>query len=276
MGEHVMDRRGVLLGAAAGVGLGALHALAPSPASAAGIDSRAALSAALDRYDATRVGTVGLAVRDNRNGQSFFWQPRTLQSYSTIKVLVLVALLKRAQDRGQGLTSNQKALASRMIRSSDNAATDTLLAQVGVATCQRVADQLGMTRTVVRGGSSGWWGHSTTTTRDLVRLVNSLVIGTHLSPGRRAYVRGLMATVTPSQRWGLDDPLPDAVHVEQKNGWGPMSSGYRLNVVGHVSGYGRNYQVAILSTSPNGFTYGKATVNRVSRIVYDALDRPLT
>lgn len=276
MGEHVMDRRGVLLGAAAGVGLGALHALAPSPASAAGIDSRAALSAALDRYDATRVGTVGLAVRDNRNGQNFFWQPRTLQSYSTIKVLVLVALLKRAQDRGQGLTSNQKALASRMIRSSDNAATDTLLAQVGVATCQRVADQLGMTRTVVRGGSSGWWGHSTTTTRDLVRLVNSLVIGTHLSPGRRAYVRGLMATVTPSQRWGLDDPLPDAVHVEQKNGWGPMSSGYRLNVVGHVSGYGRNYQVAILSTSPNGFTYGKATVNRVSRIVYDALDRPLT
>jgi hypothetical protein len=47
-------------------------------------------------------------------------------------------------------------------------------------------------------------------------------------------------------------------------------------VVGHVSGYGRSYQVAILSTSPNGFTYGKATVNRVSRIVYDALDRPLT
>jgi beta-lactamase class A len=276
MGEHVMDRRGVLLGAAAGVGLGALHALAPSPASAAGIDSRAALSAALDRYDATRVGTIGLAVRDNRNGQSFFWQPRTLQSYSTIKVLVLVALLKRAQDRGQGLTSNQKALASRMIRSSDNAATDTLLAQVGVATCQRVADQLGMTRTVVRGGSSGWWGHSTTTTRDLVRLMNSLVVGTHLSPGRRAYVRGLMSTVTPSQRWGLDDALPGAVHVEQKNGWGPMSSGYRLNVVGHVSGYGRSYQVAILSTSPNGFTYGKATVNRVSRIVYDALDKPLT
>ena len=51
-----------------------------------------------------------------------------------------------------------------MIRYSDNAATDTLLAQVGVSTCQRVADQLGMTRTVVRGGSTGWWGHSTTTT----------------------------------------------------------------------------------------------------------------
>ncbi|HWO51494.1 MAG TPA: serine hydrolase, partial [Ornithinibacter sp.] len=234
-----------------------------------------ALSAALDRYAATRVGTIGLAVRDNRDGQNFFWRPRTLQSYSTIKVLILVALLKRAQDRGVRLTSTQKSLASRMIRYSDNVATDTLLAQIGVSTCQRVAGQLGMTRTVVRGGSSGWWGHSTTTTRDLLRLMNSLVVGTYLSPGRRDYVQNLMAAVTSSQQWGLGDPLPDAVHVEQKNGWGPMSTGYRLNCVGHVSGYGRSYQLAILSTSPNGFSYGKTTINRVSRIVYDALDVPL-
>jgi len=275
MSASVVDRRRLLLGGSAGVGLGALTVLSPATASAAGIDTRAALSAALDRCAATRVGTIGLAVRDNRDGQNFFWRPRTLQSYSTIKVLILVALLKRAQDRGVRLTSTQKSLASRMIRYSDNVATDTLLAQIGVSTCQRVAGQLGMTRTVVRGGSSGWWGHSTTTTRDLLRLMNSLVVGTYLSPGRRDYVQNLMAAVTSSQQWGLGDPLPDAVHVEQKNGWGPMSTGYRLNCVGHVSGYGRSYQLAILSTSPNGFSYGKTTINRVSRIVYDALDVPL-
>ena len=275
MSASVVDRRRLLLGGSAGVGLGALTVLSPATASAAGIDTRAALSAALDRYAATRVGTIGLAVGDNRDGQNFFWRPRTLQSYSTIKVLILVALLKRAQDRGVRLTSTQKSLASRMIRYSDNVATDTLLAQIGVSTCQRVAGQLGMTRTVVRGGSSGWWGHSTTTTRDLLRLMNSLVVGTYLSPGRRDYVQNLMAAVTSSQQWGLGDPLPDAVHVEQKNGWGPMSTGYRLNCVGHVSGYGRSYQLAILSTSPNGFSYGKTTINRVSRIVYDALDVPL-
>ena len=27
--------------------------------------------------------------------------------------------------------------------------------------------------------------------------------------------------------------------------------------------------------SPNGFAYGKVTINRVSRIVHDALDAPL-
>ena len=213
-------------------GVGALQAPRAATATAAGIDTRAALGAALDRYAATRVGTIGLVLRDNRDGGHFGWQPRTLQSYSTIKVLILVATLKRAQDRHLALTSTQKSLASRMIRYSDNAATDTLLAQIGVSTCQRVADQLGMSSTVVRGGSTGWWGHSTTTPRDLVQLMNQLVLGTYLTSGRRAYVRDLMATVTSTQRWGLGDPLPDAVHVEQKNGWGPMSSGYRMNSFG--------------------------------------------
>jgi beta-lactamase class A len=276
MGDLALSRRRLLVGGVAGAGVGAIHVLAPATASAAGIDTRAGLAAALDRYLATRVGTIGLVLQDNRDGGRFIWRPRTLQSYSTIKVLVLVATLKRAQERHLALTSTQKSLASRMIRYSDNAATDTLLAQVGVATCQRVADQLGMTHTVVRGGSTGWWGHSTTSTGDLVKLMNSLVLGTYLSPRRRGYVRDLMHTVTSTQRWGLGDPLPDAVHVEQKNGWGPMSTGYRLNTFGHASGYGRSYQLSILSKSPNGFTYGKTTINRVSRIVYDALDKPLT
>ncbi len=271
-----VGRRRLVVGGAAGLGIGALQALSPTTASGAGIDTRAALHDALDRYAATRVGTIGLMLRDNRDGGYFGWRPRTLQSYSTIKVLILVATLKRAQDRHLALTSTQKALASRMIRYSDNEATDTLLAQIGVSTCQRVADQLGMSSTVVRGGSTGWWGHSTTTTRDLVQLMNQLVLGTYLTSGRRAYVRDLMATVTSTQRWGLGDPLPDAVHVEQKNGWGPMASGYRMNSFGFVSGYGRSYQVGILSKSPNGYSYGKETINRVSRIVYDALDRPLT
>ena len=218
-------------------------------------------------------------MRDNRNGQSFFWRPRTQQTHSTIKVLILVATLKVAQDRGRALTSTQKSLASRMIRYSDNAATDTLMRQVGASTCQRVADQLGMASTVVLGGtvfrSSTWWGHSTTTTRDLVRLMNHVVLGTYLSPGRRAYVRDLMATVTSTQTWGLGDGLPDDVHVELKNGWGPRSDGYRLNCVGHVSGRGRSYQMSILSRSYNGYSYGQTTVNRLSRIVFDALDLPL-
>jgi len=276
MSTPVVGRRALVLAGAGASTLGGLALVGAAPASAAGIDTRAALSAALDHYAATRVCTIGLMLRDNRNGGYYSWRPRTAESYSTIKVLILVATLKRAQDRNVSLTSTQQTLASRMIRYSDNTATDTLLAQIGVSTCQRVADQLGLSSTVVRGGSTGWWGFSTTTTRDLVQLMNQLVLGTYLTADRRGYVRGLMATVTSTQRWGLGDPLPTTVHVEQKNGWGPLSTGYRMNSFGFVSGNGRNYQLAMLSRSPNGYTYGKATINRVSRIVYDALAQPLT
>lgn len=279
MDDHLLDRRRLLAGGAAGATLTALTAWSPTAASAAGVDTRAQLAAALDRYLATRSGTAGLAVRDNRDGRNFFWRPRKDQSRSTIKVLILVATIKVAQDRHRALTSTQKALASRMMRYSDNDATNTLLRQVGVSTCQRVAGQLGMSRTVVLGGTSigaaSWWGRSTTTTRDLLRLENSVVLGSYLSPGRRAYVRDLMSRVTSSQTWGLGDGLPSDVHVELKNGWGSGPHGYRLNCVGHVSGRGRSYQMSILSLSPKGYSYGQTTVDRLSRIVFDALDVPL-
>ena len=47
-----------------------------------------------------------------------------------------MATLKVAQDRGKALTSTQKSLASRMIRYSDNDATNTLMTQVGASRCR--------------------------------------------------------------------------------------------------------------------------------------------
>lgn len=271
-------RRELVLAGTAGLALGALG-LGAAPAQAAGIDTAAALTAALDRYMATRAGVAGLTVRDNRNGRYFAWRPRTQQTHSAIKVLILITVLKVAQDRGLALTATQQSLASRMIRFSDNDATDALITQVNVRRCRAVADQLGMSSTTVLGGtvfrSSTWWGHSTSTTRDLVQMMNQLVLGTYLTADRRAYARNLMSAVTSTQDWGLGDGLPAGVHVELKNGWGPRSDGYRLNGVGHVSGQGRSYQMSFLSRSLSGYAYGQTTVNRLSRIVFDALDVPL-
>ena len=278
MTQWTPGRRELVTGGAAGLALGALG-LAAAPAQAAGVDTRAQLTSALDAYMATRKGVAGLTVRDNRDGKYFHWRPREMQTHSAIKVLILVTTLKVAQDRGKALTSTQKSLASRMIRYSDNDATDALITQATVRRCRIVADQLGMRSTQVLGGtvfrSSTWWGHSTSTTRDLVQLMNHLVLGTYLSSGRRDYARDLMASVTSTQTWGLGDGLPSDVHVELKNGWGPRSDGYRLNGLGHVSGRGRSYQMSFLSRSYDGYSYGQTTVNRLSRIVFDALDVPL-
>ncbi|MGG5260416.1 serine hydrolase [Phycicoccus avicenniae] len=273
-------RRELVVGGAAGTVLGVVGALAPAaPAGAAGIATRSQLTAALDRYMATRSGVAGLGYLDNRNRQYYFWRPRSMQSHSTIKVLVLVTLLRLAEQKNRSLTTTERSLAARMIRYSDNDATDALVRQVGVTACRRVAGELSMDRTTVLGGtvfrSSTWWGHSVVTTRDLLRLENCLVYSGYLTPASRVFARRLMETVTSSQTWGLGDGLPSTAHVELKNGWGPRSDGYRLNCVGHVRGSGRSYQMSILSRSGAGYSYGQATVNRLSRIVWDALDTPL-
>ncbi|MFW5468752.1 serine hydrolase [Knoellia sp. CPCC 206435] len=256
---------------------GAAAPAAPSPSVVPTVD-RAALTAALEAHRTARGGTMGLVVHDLRNGARFSWREYTNESLSTIKVLILVACLRKCQDTGVELTEKQHGQARRMIQSSDNAATDALLAWVGTPAVQQAAGLLAMSATVVRGGSAGgWWGYSTTTPADLVTLLDALAVGTPvIHAGHRGYIRHLMSGVVPAQRWGVaDPPLPESVYTETKNGWGPMTGGYRLNSIGRVVGDGRNYTMAILTRSPQGFRYGRQTVNGLSEIVHDALVLPL-
>jgi beta-lactamase class A len=274
-----VTRRTLLLGGAA-LALPTASLVGAAPATASGIDTPAALKAALTSYLRTRVGTVGLLLHDHHTGREVAYNTFRNETLSTIKVLVLVTLLRRSQERRVALTSGQRTLASNMIRYSDNAATDSLIAQIGRTSIVRVARDVGMSSTVVQTGSYGtsWWGYSTTIPGDLVRVLRTIVLPTgYLTNANRTYARDLMATVTASQRWGVcDPPLPPSVFTAVKNGWGPRTGGYRVNSVGYVHGNNRWYSLAIQSRSPNGFTYGRATVNAVSTLVYSALDVPLT
>ena len=97
-----------------------------------------------------------------------------------------------------------------------------------------------------------------------------------LDGSRRAVARFLMADVVPEQRWGVFAPESPRVHVAAKNGWGPLPDGYRLNSVGWVSADDREYQLAILSTSPPGFRYGRRTISEVAQICHAAVADGLT
>lgn len=254
---------------------------APALAGTLATLDRAALTAALDAHRADRGGTMGLVVHDLRTGGRFAWREFENESLSTIKVLILVACLKKVQDGGEPFTETQHSQARRMIQSSDNAATDALLDWVDTSNVQRAAELLGLKATTVRGGgpagSDTWWGYSTTTPSDLVSVVDAVATGTPvIHAGHRAYIRHLMSGVVPGQRWGVaDPPLPSTAYTETKNGWGPLPDGYRLNSIGRVLGNGRSHTMAILTRSPEGFRYGKETINGLSRIVYDALAQPL-
>ena len=109
-----------------------------------------------------------------------------------------------------------------------------------------------------------------------MQLVNHLVLGTYISSGRRAYARDLMSRVTSTQTWGLGDGLPDDVHVELKNGWGPRSATATGSTASATSPAGAAAtRCRSCRARTNGYSYGQTTVNRLSRIVFDALDVPL-
>jgi len=227
------------------------------------------LAARLDAYLDGRSGDLGLELVDLRRGQSFRFDAEEGYCYSTIKVLILTTLLHQRQEDGKQLSARQRSLAERMITRSDNSATEALLAEVGRDEVRRIGDLVGMDHTHM---DDGWWGLWRTTPGDLNRMVGAVLSSDAvLDSSRRAVARFLMADVIAEQRWGVFAPESSRVHVAAKNGWGPLPDGYRLNSAGWVSAADREYQLAILSNSPDGFRYGRRTISEVADICHRAM-----
>ncbi|MGL4177620.1 MAG: serine hydrolase [Dermatophilaceae bacterium] len=272
--ELVVDQPGVTAaGTPASPSAPASASASPSASAEPAVVEAPRLTEQLARYLDGRGGTLGLELVDLDRGQAFRYRADEGLCYSTIKVLILTTVLRLGQEDGTELTERQRELAERMITRSDNAATETLLAQVGRDEVRRVAGLAGMTRTEIDGG---WWGHWRTVPGDLDRMVDTVLDSDAVLDGlRRAIARFMMADVVDEQRWGVFAPESDDVYVAAKNGWGPMPAGYHLNSTGWVSGAGREYVLGILSVSPSGFRYGRETISRVAGICHEALARPL-
>ena len=227
------------------------------------------LAARLDDYLGGRSGDLGLELVDLRHGQSFRFDAEEGYCYSTIKVLILTTLLHQRQEDDKQLSARQRSLAERMITRSDNVATESLLAEVGRDEVRRIGDLVGMDHTHM---DDGWWGLWRTTPGDLNRMVGAVLSSDAVLDGsRRAVARFLLADVIAEQRWGVFAPESNRVHVAAKNGWGPLPDGYRLNSAGWVSADDREYQLAILSNSPDGFRYGRRTISEVADICHRAM-----
>jgi hypothetical protein len=251
---------------------GCLLALAPAlPARAASIDA-GVVRARLDAYLRTRSDVAEVTVYDRRTGVTS--APRGLpkiQAMSTIKVPILLTLLREAADRHRALTTYERGLAFAMITRSDNAAATTLWNRVGGATAV-----LGLVRrlgaTPWWPASPGMWGTCGFSSRDEALVIRAIAYGHPALAGTDlAYARALMRSVIPSQRWGVSAGPAGVrgVVVELKNGW--STGGYRVHSVGHVYGAGRDYVIAVMTYRNPSMSYGVSTVQGTSRIVWAAL-----
>lgn len=198
---------------------------------------------------------------------------RAYDTASIVKVDILAALLLRAQDEGRQLTGRERDLAEPMIRSSDNAAADTLWRRIGRAPGLAAANErLGLTSTT--GGPGGKWGLTRTTASDQVRLLRA-VFGSggtaHAGSGgldaaSRAYVRTLMTRVVPEQGWGVS-AIGGAGSRALKNGWLERTTTglWDVNSVGQVTVRGHRYLVAVLSDGSASMGDGVSLVERTAR-----------
>jgi Beta-lactamase enzyme family len=188
-------------------------ALAAAPAADA--RSWAERKAAAIRYVEARAGVESFMFVDDRGRGHGYRVQAKVPSASLLKAMALVAYLRRQSVRHRALTDSERGLLGPMIRRSDNPAAGTILRTVGARALYRLASRADM-----KEFSFAWpvWGLSTTSARDQARFffrIDRLVPRRH-----RAYALRLLASIVPSQRWGIPKARPPAWSVHFKGGWG--------------------------------------------------------
>jgi beta-lactamase class A len=255
-------------GARPGTGALAAHA-DPLPAAAA--------------YLAGRHGTVTAAVYDVRTGQTWrLGAGRAQPEASIVKLDILETLLARPQ--GAALSADDQALARSMIVDSDNDAATSLWDEVGgAAGLTYYGDRAGLTGTIpsqcvtCAGFAFPGWGLSTTVPEDQLTLLKQLVVpgpSPLLAKSARSYALSLMEHVSADQRWGISGGVPAGATVALKDGWLPLdaaATNWQVNSVGWVSGDGRDYLIAVLSTGNPTEQYGIDTISGLSSLVWTAM-----
>ncbi|MGW6095834.1 serine hydrolase [Streptomyces sp. NPDC055157] len=216
-----------------------------------------------------RQDTSALALYDRITGTTCELRADThFDSASVVKVTVLGALLRQAEEAHRKLTPQEVKLTTAMITKSDNDATSALWHQIGSAGFKKFLALADMRHTVP--GSGGSWGLTQITAGDELRLMQLLTTeNSVLTATSRAYALDLMEHVTTGQRWGVPAGSPASATVHVKNGWLPRATdGWRVHSVGAFTGSGHDYGMTVLSSGNLTMDYGIATIEEAARVIH--------
>ena len=188
-------------------------------------------------------------------------------SASVMKVIILGALLRTAEEQDRYLTRTEAARAWAMITRSDNNAASALWAELGRRHLQHFLSLTGMTHTFL--GPDGAWGLTQITANDEIRLLRFLLNPNGvLDAASRGYALSLMAKVIPSQRWGVPVGAPTSLTAHVKNGWLPLAThGWRVHSIGCFTGHGGGYSIVVLTEDNPTMGYGVATIEAIARAI---------
>jgi hypothetical protein len=218
-----------------------------------------------------RAGDAGLNLTDSKTGVTCWYHAkRHFYAASVMKVTILAALLRKAQEQHRKLTEAELSNAWLMITQSDNDAANYLWFDVGLTFMQHFLNLAKMSHTKL----DYHWGLSLLTAEDEMRLL-TLITGPNnvLTKPSRVYARYLMGHVIPSQRWGVPAGAPRSVDVHVKNGWLPYpGSAWEINSIGTFTTTHRAYLIAMLTYGNPSMAYGIDTIEGAAEVIHALLN----
>jgi hypothetical protein len=157
-----------------------------------------------------------------------------------------------------------------MIRRSDNDAAEVILSRVGGRRLNHLARRANM----VHFRFHPAWGHSEITAGDQARFF--FRIDRYVPRRHRAYALRLLATIVPSQRWGIPQVVPDGWRIFFKGGW-RTATGRITHQVALLRNGRTRLAIAVLSVWNPSHEYGTHTIRGIAaRLLRMPLPAPPT
>jgi len=203
-------------------------------------------------YAHSRVGDIAFAVRTDHR----FWGYRYTHdewSASVVKAMLLTAYLDMPSVSNRDLNGNDTSLLTPMIEVSDNNAAQQVFNIVGQGGLQALANRVGMKHFA----TSSIWGETEIDAADQTHYF--LHIDSYIPRRHRAYAMHLLASITPSQRWGVGEVAPKGWDLYFKGGWGYGTGLLDHQVALFVRGCSR-VSIAVLTMHDGSHPYGMDTL----------------
>jgi beta-lactamase class A len=216
-------------------------------------DTRAA-----DSYIAARRGVEAYAVVTPHG----FWglhSTSRFHSASVLKAMLLVAYLDRSSVRHRALTHDDRAILHPMITRSDNGAANRCIQIVGTDALRALARRAHMHHFTP---AYPVWGNSIITASDQAHFFYR--IDRYVTDRHRDYAMHLLASITPSQRWGIGQVAPEGWKLYFKGGWG-SGTGLVDHQVALLRRGDERVGVAVLTRDDGSHEYGKDTLEGIFR-----------
>jgi beta-lactamase class A len=228
----------------------------PGSPAAAGTELTAEVPEAA-RYATGRQGVIRFAYIDEDGRLRGRGVGGTSPAASVFKVMLMATYLRQPSVRHRELREHDRDLLAPMIRWSDNAAATLVRNLVGAAAINRLARAADMRDFQLLDP----WGLSLTSPRDQARFMFELE--RYIPARHRDYARRLLASIVPSQRWGIPKAAPREWTVFFKGGWG-SGTGKVCHQVAFLESGERRIAVAIFTESSPGHRYATRTVRGVA------------